>query len=46
MCSKKIPYQDDIAIGTKIKGNHIQDVLEILELLTYEVGLNLKFEKV
>jgi hypothetical protein len=41
----KTPFQDDIAIITKAGGDHIQDVLKILELLTHKAGLRLQFEK-
>lgn len=39
------PYQDDVSVPTKPGGDHVQDVLKFLKVITYEAGLRLKLEK-
>ena len=41
----RFPFQDDVAIPTKLGGDHTQDVLEILKCLTYEAGLRFRLKK-
>ena len=41
----KLHFQEDIAIETNYGSNHVKDVLELLECLTYEDGLQLRLKK-
>src|SRR5437016_1893647 len=41
----RFPFQDDVAIPTKHGGDHDADVLQILQILTYEAGLQLRLHK-
>jgi len=39
------PFQDDVAIASKTREKHIQDVQRILEKITYEAKLKLQLKK-
>ena len=39
------PFQDDVAIASRSEEEHVKDVQEVLELLTYKAGLRLKIEE-
>ena len=39
------PFQDDVSIASKSYEQHIKDVLQVLELLTYTAGLRLNLNK-
>ena len=39
------PFQDDIAIASSSYEQHVKDVLQVLELLTYTAGLRLRLKK-
>ena len=41
----KKPFQDDVAVASKSVEQHIEDVKEVLELITYVAGLKIRFEK-
>ena len=41
----KVPFQDDIAIASSDIKSHIQDVKEVLDILTYKLGLRLRMKK-
>ena len=41
----KVPFQDDITIASSDIKSHIQDVKEVLDILTYKLGLRLRMKK-
>lgn len=41
----KIPFQDDVGITSKSREEHIKEVKEVLELITYKAGLRLRLKK-
>ena len=41
----RFPFQDDTAVSTPKGGDHVADVLKILEIITYEAGLRLRLRK-
>src|SRR5688500_15420221 len=41
----KMPFQDDTAVASSTTEDHIRDVKEVLEKITYEAGLRLRVSK-
>ena len=41
----RVPFQDDVSIGSRSIEEHINDVKEVLEILTYKMGLRLRLLK-
>src|SRR4051812_7889185 len=41
----RVPFQDDVAVASKTKEQHIIDVADMLRKITYEGGLVLRIKK-
>ena len=41
----RVPFQDDVSIASKSVEEHIKEVKEVLEILTYKLGLRLRLKK-
>ena len=41
----RVPFQDDVAVASATVEEHIKDVKEVLEILTYKLGLRLRLKK-